>query len=101
MSYIVFLKRTATRCVPPPHPGGQRKQLTNRYCDAQIAARVIELCLRELFIFREMQTDPNWSNFLWNPRTHMVRAPFLLVRKKQDTHTVMSLGRTSRLWSDA
>ncbi|KAL1683261.1 ABC1-domain-containing protein [Schizophyllum commune] len=33
-----------------------------------IAARVIELCLRELFTWRTMQTDPNWSNFLWDER---------------------------------
>jgi len=26
--------------------------------------QVMELCLRELFEFRFMQTDPNWSNFL-------------------------------------
>ncbi|KIK95697.1 hypothetical protein PAXRUDRAFT_826752 [Paxillus rubicundulus Ve08.2h10] len=32
----------------------------------KIAARIIELCLRELFHFRLMQTDPNWTNFLWN-----------------------------------
>ncbi|KAI0262262.1 ABC1 family-domain-containing protein [Russula aff. rugulosa BPL654] len=38
----------------------------------EIAARVIDLCLRELFVFREMQTDPNWSNFLWNPKTRLV-----------------------------
>ncbi|KAG6908124.1 hypothetical protein DXG01_006093 [Tephrocybe rancida] len=31
-----------------------------------IAAWVLELCLKELFEFRSMQTDPNWSNFLWN-----------------------------------
>ncbi|KAH6904388.1 atypical/ABC1/ABC1-A protein kinase [Coprinopsis sp. MPI-PUGE-AT-0042] len=31
-----------------------------------IAERVIELCLKELFEFRTMQTDPNWTNFLWN-----------------------------------
>ncbi|KAI0334215.1 ABC1-domain-containing protein [Cubamyces sp. BRFM 1775] len=37
-----------------------------------IAARVIDLCLRELFVFRVMQTDPNWTNFLWNPRTRKV-----------------------------
>ena len=40
--------------------------------DIQIAARIIELCLRELFVFRAMQTDPNWTNFLWNPRTRRV-----------------------------
>ncbi|KAJ6542837.1 ABC1-domain-containing protein [Mycena capillaripes] len=37
-----------------------------------IAARIIELCLKELFEFRLMQTDPNWSNFLWNARTRRV-----------------------------
>ncbi|CAK5271871.1 unnamed protein product [Mycena citricolor] len=37
-----------------------------------IAARVIELCLKELFEFRMMQTDPNWSNFLWNPKSRQV-----------------------------
>ncbi|KAJ7621624.1 ABC1-domain-containing protein [Mycena polygramma] len=38
----------------------------------EIAARIIELCLKELFEFRMMQTDPNWSNFLWNARTRVV-----------------------------
>ena len=38
----------------------------------QIAAHVIELCLKELFVFRAMQTDPNWTNFLWNARTRQV-----------------------------
>ena len=37
---------------------------------------MIDLCLRELFVFREMQTDPNWSNFLWNAKTRSVGAPF-------------------------
>ncbi|KAF7373236.1 Atypical kinase COQ8, mitochondrial [Mycena sanguinolenta] len=39
---------------------------------SDIAARIIELCLKELFEFRLMQTDPNWSNFLWNARTRRV-----------------------------
>lgn len=37
-----------------------------------IAARIIELCLKELFVFRAMQTDPNWSNFLWNAQTKQI-----------------------------
>ncbi|KAJ3494609.1 hypothetical protein NLJ89_g10776 [Agrocybe chaxingu] len=37
-----------------------------------IATWIIELCLKELFEFRAMQTDPNWTNFLWNPETHQV-----------------------------
>ncbi|KAH7882197.1 ABC1-domain-containing protein [Phlebopus sp. FC_14] len=38
----------------------------------EIAARIIELCLRELFEFRLMQTDPNWTNFLWNSSAQQV-----------------------------
>uniref|UniRef100_A0A183CCW9 ABC1 domain-containing protein n=1 Tax=Globodera pallida TaxID=36090 RepID=A0A183CCW9_GLOPA len=30
-----------------------------------IATRYIDLSLRELFVWRFMQTDPNWSNFLF------------------------------------
>ena len=32
----------------------------------QIAASILSLCLRELFHFRLMQTDPNWTKFLYN-----------------------------------
>ncbi|KAF8607399.1 ABC1-domain-containing protein [Ceratobasidium sp. AG-I] len=35
----------------------------------QISRDIMTLCLRELFEFRFMQTDPNWSNFLYNPKT--------------------------------
>ncbi|KAG9264861.1 atypical kinase COQ8B, mitochondrial [Astyanax mexicanus] len=31
-----------------------------------ICFRILQLCLRELFEFRFMQTDPNWSNFFYN-----------------------------------
>ncbi|CAL1697726.1 unnamed protein product [Somion occarium] len=37
-----------------------------------IASRIIDLCLKELFAFRVMQTDPNWTNFLWNARTRQI-----------------------------
>ncbi|GLH10379.1 Putative aarf domain-containing protein kinase 4 [Gryllus bimaculatus] len=30
---------------------------------------IMQLCLKELFEFRYMQTDPNWSNFFYNPET--------------------------------
>ena len=39
----------------------------------QIAERIIDLCLRELFVFRVMQTDPNWTNFLYDSATGKVR----------------------------
>jgi len=38
----------------------------------QIATDVLSLCLRELFDLRFMQTDPNWSNFLYNQKTDKV-----------------------------
>ena len=38
----------------------------------QIAASILSLCLHELFHFRFMQTDPNWTNFLYNQKTGKV-----------------------------
>ncbi|XP_014235469.1 atypical kinase COQ8B, mitochondrial isoform X2 [Trichogramma pretiosum] len=34
-----------------------------------ICRLIMELCLKELFVFRYMQTDPNWSNFFYNTQT--------------------------------
>lgn len=39
---------------------------------SQIGEKVLKLCLSELFDFQLMQTDPNWSNFLYNTRTEKV-----------------------------
>ncbi|KAL6116470.1 coq8b [Pungitius sinensis] len=38
----------------------------------QICYRILQLCLREVFEFRFMQTDPNWSNFFYNSDTDKV-----------------------------
>ncbi|XP_006626150.2 atypical kinase COQ8A, mitochondrial [Lepisosteus oculatus] len=38
----------------------------------EICENILMLCLRELFEFRYMQTDPNWSNFFYDPQTHRV-----------------------------
>uniref|UniRef100_A0A8C5HWR1 Atypical kinase COQ8A, mitochondrial n=1 Tax=Gouania willdenowi TaxID=441366 RepID=A0A8C5HWR1_GOUWI len=38
----------------------------------EICHNILMLCLRELFEFRYMQTDPNWSNFFYDPQTHRV-----------------------------
>ncbi|XP_069552541.1 atypical kinase COQ8B, mitochondrial [Brachyistius frenatus] len=38
----------------------------------QICFNILQLCLRELFEFRFMQTDPNWSNFFYNADTNKV-----------------------------
>lgn len=43
------------------------QELRNKICE-----EILILCLRELFEFRYMQTDPNWSNFFFDPQTHKV-----------------------------
>lgn len=35
-----------------------------------IGTQILRLCLRELTEFKFMQTDPNWTNFLWNEKTN-------------------------------
>lgn len=37
-----------------------------------IGRQMLRLCLRELFDFRFMQTDPNWGNFLYDEETSRV-----------------------------
>merc|ERR1712029_1233601 len=37
-----------------------------------IAESILKLVLRELFLRRFMQTDPNWANFLYNPDTEKI-----------------------------
>ena len=34
-----------------------------------IGTQILRLCLREIIEFKYMQTDPNWTNFLYNERT--------------------------------
>ncbi|XP_067412711.1 atypical kinase COQ8B, mitochondrial isoform X3 [Emydura macquarii macquarii] len=38
----------------------------------EICHNVLRLCLRELFQFRFMQTDPNWANFFYDAGKHKV-----------------------------
>ncbi|KAK5070967.1 hypothetical protein LTR64_003942 [Lithohypha guttulata] len=35
-----------------------------------IGSQILRLCLREIMEFRYMQTDPNWTNFLYNRNTN-------------------------------
>ncbi|XP_045784462.1 atypical kinase COQ8B, mitochondrial isoform X2 [Maniola jurtina] len=37
-----------------------------------IAYKIMHLCLREMFVLRCMQTDPNWANFFYNSNTKQV-----------------------------
>ncbi|XP_070987744.1 atypical kinase COQ8B, mitochondrial-like isoform X1 [Oncorhynchus clarkii lewisi] len=38
----------------------------------QICFNILQLCLRELFEFRFMQTDPNWANFFYNAEQNKI-----------------------------
>ncbi|KAK2086124.1 Atypical kinase coq8a, mitochondrial [Saguinus oedipus] len=44
-------------------------------CCPQICYNILVLCLRELFEFHFMQTDPNWSNFFYDPQQHKPHSP--------------------------
>ncbi|KIW90363.1 uncharacterized protein Z519_09008 [Cladophialophora bantiana CBS 173.52] len=35
-----------------------------------IGTQILQLCLREITEFKYMQTDPNWTNFLYNSKTN-------------------------------
>ncbi|XP_010456133.1 PREDICTED: protein ABC transporter 1, mitochondrial [Camelina sativa] len=37
-----------------------------------VGRKMLELTLKELFVFRFMQTDPNWGNFLYNEATNTI-----------------------------
>lgn len=37
-----------------------------------VGGKLLELALQELFVFRFMQTDPNWGNFLYDERTNII-----------------------------
>lgn len=52
-------------------PLDQAESLTQELKN-EICQNILTLCLRELFEFRFMQTDPNWSNFFYDPQTHKV-----------------------------
>ncbi|BFI41640.1 aarF domain-containing kinase [Marchantia polymorpha subsp. ruderalis] len=38
----------------------------------EVGERLLRLTLKELFVFRFMQTDPNWGNFLYDETTHTI-----------------------------
>ncbi|KAF2787066.1 ubiquinone biosynthesis protein coq-8 [Melanomma pulvis-pyrius CBS 109.77] len=37
-----------------------------------IGTQILRLCLREIVEFKFMQTDPNWTNFLYNQEQHKI-----------------------------
>ncbi|KAI0119455.1 ABC1-domain-containing protein [Daldinia grandis] len=77
-----------------------------------IGTQILRLCLREITEFRFMQTDPNWTNFLYNADTqklelldfgasrefpeHFVAqyVGLLAAAARSDRHTVLELSRS-------
>lgn len=72
-------ERWASESLPAAKRDGfdRKTQINNRVSVflSQICQNILVLCLRELFEFRYMQTDPNWSNFFYDPQTHRVSQP--------------------------
>ncbi|KAK5917466.1 hypothetical protein CgunFtcFv8_012354 [Champsocephalus gunnari] len=60
-----------TTALVPGFPLDQAVDLSQELRD-QICEQILNLCLRELFEFRYMQTDPNWSNFFFDPEAHKI-----------------------------
>ncbi|CBI37038.3 unnamed protein product, partial [Vitis vinifera] len=46
--------------------------LLNQGTRNYVGKKLLELTLTELFVFRFMQTDPNWSNFLYDDATRTI-----------------------------
>ncbi len=52
-----------------------------------IGTQILRLCLREITEFKFMQTDPNWTNFLYNEKTQRVSCytyTSIVATKEQD-----------------
>ncbi|XP_078444424.1 ABC transporter 1 [Wolffia australiana] len=46
--------------------------LLDQHVRNHVGTKLLELTLKELFVFRFMQTDPNWSNFLYDEGAGMI-----------------------------
>ncbi|GAA5902949.1 hypothetical protein JCM5296_004498, partial [Sporobolomyces johnsonii] len=58
-----------------------------------IGTRILDLCLHELFQFHLMQTDPNWSNFLYNEQTHKIELIDFGASRPYSEHFIATYGR--------
>uniref|UniRef100_A0A8C5G5R3 Atypical kinase COQ8A, mitochondrial n=1 Tax=Gouania willdenowi TaxID=441366 RepID=A0A8C5G5R3_GOUWI len=64
-------ERVLTTTLVPGFPLDKASDLSQELRN-EICEQILILNLRELFEFRFMQTDPNWSNFFFDPQTHRV-----------------------------
>jgi aarF domain-containing kinase len=71
---------TSVRNLPPSAPSAtsngsahaQDKVYVPDEVRNELCRNLLRLVLNELFVFRFMQTDPNWSNFLYNPNSKKI-----------------------------
>uniref|UniRef100_A0A182FSF4 ABC1 atypical kinase-like domain-containing protein n=1 Tax=Anopheles albimanus TaxID=7167 RepID=A0A182FSF4_ANOAL len=68
---VLTSKNVLTTELVPGVPMDRCFDLSQEHRD-HIAYGVMKLCLNELFTFRCMQTDPNWSNFLYDASTKQI-----------------------------
>ncbi|KAL4941443.1 hypothetical protein BDV06DRAFT_194509 [Aspergillus oleicola] len=68
-----------------------------------IGTQILRLCLREITEFKYMQTDPNWTNFLYNAKTNRLELlDFGATRAYPDSfinkyiHTLQAASRADR-----
>lgn len=65
-------RETESGCPGPTRVTRQPGPTVTSPAPPQICYNILVLCLRELFEFQFMQTDPNWSNFFYDPQQHKV-----------------------------
>ncbi|KAI3437965.1 hypothetical protein D9Q98_000409 [Chlorella vulgaris] len=54
----------------------------------EVGTKLLKLTLRELFLWRYMQTDPNWGNFLYDPATGRINLIDFGAAKAYEPHFV-------------
>lgn len=59
-----------------------------------VGTQILRLCLREVFEFHFMQTDPNWTNFLYNARTRRLELLDFGASREYPAEFVNLYGRT-------
>ena len=59
-----------------------------------IGTQILRLCLREITEFRYMQTDPNWTNFLYNSKTDKIELLDFGASREYPTHFITNYIRT-------
>lgn len=55
----------------PGLPINQARNYVHQYECNRLGSMILYLTLKELLLWRFMQTDPNWSNYLYDPDTNM------------------------------